>query len=91
MHIGRLRWDNWNLAHIAAHAVEQDEAEAAVFGRHYAQRGREENRYEIYGQTEEGRYLFVVVDQESSSIFYVVTARDIEQSERRLYRRVMHK
>jgi uncharacterized DUF497 family protein len=67
MHIGRIRWDERSIEHIALHPVEQDEVESVAFGRHHARRGREENRYGIYGQTEEGRYLFIVVDQEKQN------------------------
>ncbi len=91
MRITRIRWDEQSIQHVAGHKVELDEVESAVFGRRYERRGREENRYEIYGQTDEGRYLFIVLDHEGRGIFYVVTARDMEPSEKRLYRRVTRK
>jgi len=87
MRIKRVRWDEQNLDHITRHQVEQDEVESVAFGPHHVRRGRQENRYELYGQTDEGRYLFIIIDREVKGVFYVVTAREMDVNEKRFYRR----
>ena len=91
MRINRVRWDLQSIEHIARHRVEQDEVESVIFGSRQLRRGREENRYELYGQTDEGRYLFIVIDREGSGVCYVVTARDMDGVEKRYYRRKIAK
>ncbi|MBI5652108.1 MAG: BrnT family toxin [Chloroflexi bacterium] len=91
MFIRELIWDQQNIDHIAVHHVEQDEVEDIAFGKHLARRAREENRYLLFGQTAEGRYLWIVIDHEGERFFYVVTARDMTPDERRLYQRTVHK
>lgn len=90
MFIRDLLWDPRNIAHIAAHGVEQDEIEDIAYRQHYARKHRGENRYILLGQTSEGRYLLIVVDRLETNLYYVVTARDMEQDERRQYRHAIH-
>jgi uncharacterized DUF497 family protein len=45
-------------------------------------------RYHVCGQTTSGRYLFIVLDQETPGVFYAVTARDMTEREKQLLRRV---
>jgi hypothetical protein len=44
-------------------------------------------RYHVYGQTTSGRYLFIVLDQDTAGVFYTVTARDMTEREKQLWRR----
>ncbi|MCH8295261.1 BrnT family toxin [Candidatus Poribacteria bacterium] len=50
----------------------------------YFRRGRDGTRY-VYGQTEAGRYLFVVYLDLGGGIVRVISARDMKPRERRLY------
>ncbi len=87
MWIKDLVWDETNLDHIAYHNVEQHEVEEALGGdAWFKKRGRD--RYYAYSQTDSGRYLFIVLDREYDDCFYVVTARDMDDREKRFYRKV---
>jgi uncharacterized DUF497 family protein len=87
VHVEDLIWDDHSIEHIAYHHVEQYEVEEAVWGAAWFKKGPGRRKYYAYGQTKEGRYLFVVLDREYNDYFYVVTARDMDDSEKRLYRK----
>ncbi|MGQ9627859.1 MAG: BrnT family toxin [Anaerolineae bacterium] len=92
MKIDRLIWNRRNTAHIARHNVSQNEVyETCAPGRHLARRiGQEKRgllRYHVYGQTLSGRYLFIVLDRKYGATFYVVTARDMNAAEKKMFRR----
>ncbi len=48
---------------------------------------RGENLYKVYGQTETGRYLFVVFIYKLNRRALILSARDMTEKERRLYRK----
>lgn len=87
MRISRFEWDEGNIYHIARHNVEPDEAEE-VFANFPHYRKAKINRMTAYGQTDSGRYLFVVFERKSGGVIRVVTAREMNHSERRCYRRM---
>jgi hypothetical protein len=82
-----LIWDDYNTEHIAWHQVERYEIEEAIWGDVWFRKGPGKKRYYAYSQTREGRYLFVVLDREYDNYFHVVTARDMDDGDRQLYRR----
>lgn len=84
MFIRDLIWDQQNIEHIAAHGVDTDEAEDVCYGSPLIQRTGE-GKHSLLGQTAEGRYLFVVVAHKGGGIFRVITARDMNESERRRF------
>lgn len=87
MHIADLLWDGVNIDHIAEHHVEPSEVEELVWNDiPWFKRGSGAQRYYTYGQSGSGRYLFVVLDREYDDVFYVVTARDVDEAEKRRYR-----
>ena len=88
MYIERLDWDDYRIEHIARHHVEPDEVwEVCEDPLHLAHReGR--NRYRLYGQTAEGRYLFVVLEHIEARLYKPITARDMTSGEKRNYRRL---
>jgi uncharacterized DUF497 family protein len=45
-------------------------------------------RYRLYGQTAEGRYLFVVLEHVRGTVYKPITARDMTPNEKRNYRRL---
>jgi uncharacterized DUF497 family protein len=70
------------------HGVTFEEVEESCLSRgRHVRRGRE-GLYEVYAQTEEGRYLFVVLADAGGSVWQVVTARVMTPREQRLYRQV---
>jgi uncharacterized DUF497 family protein len=80
-----FEWDEGNIEHVARHQLSPGEVEEVFDARYVVLRGRD-GRYVVLGQTVTGRYLFVVVEN-WSGIGRVVTARDMGNSERRLYKR----
>ncbi len=85
MRIQDFEWDDENVEHIARHDVNPEEVEEACYLKPYVLRGRQ-GRYLVYSQTEEGRYLLVVGHYLGQGMFRVITARDMTESERRLYK-----
>ncbi len=84
-----LWWDEQSVEHIARHQVTPREVEEVCFGSRSLvfKRGK---RYIVLGQTEAGRYLFVVVDRVHHHKGYVVTARAMDEKERRRFKREVH-
>lgn len=81
-----LIWDDWIEEHIARHAVRISEATEAVRNAP-ALTGARDDTYRIIGQTDAGRYLFVILAPRDHEAYYVVTARDATRGERRNLRR----
>jgi uncharacterized DUF497 family protein len=80
-----LEWDDENIDHIWEHRIIPEEIEEVLESRYLFERGRK-GRYYVLGQNTTGRYLFVVMEQKSSALFRVITARDMKQSERKRYK-----
>jgi uncharacterized DUF497 family protein len=70
------------------HQVTPEEVEEVYFADPgpLPQCGRDRS-YVIFGRTEAGRYLLVVLYPRGRGIFSLATARDMDQTERRYYRR----
>ncbi|WP_276623931.1 CopG family antitoxin [Syntrophomonas wolfei] len=85
MRVNRFEWDSINIEHIARHGVVPEEVEEVFIGRHLVKKLRM-GRYLVLGQSEEGRCLFVIYDVKENRI-RIAIARDMEDKERRLYRR----
>ena len=81
VHIEGLRWDEEAEDHIARHGVVFWEVEEAVANIRYAKRSR--GYLQVIGQTDAGRYLTVILDEEDDGIWYPVTARPATENERR--------
>jgi len=88
MRINNLEWDDYRVEHIALHDVEPYEVwEVCQDPLHLAHReGR--NRYRLYGQTNDGRYLFIVLEHVEGTIYKPITARDMTDGEKRNFRRL---
>lgn len=82
-----LFWDEENIAHIARHNVTADEVEQEVFApKIRLRKGRGTNIYYLFGGTEVGRYLFIVLLDIGNSSARVITARDMSKKEKKWYR-----
>ena len=83
--IKELTWDERAEEHIARHGVTYDEVAEAVENIKYT---RPSGEYRlVLGQTAAGRYITVILDDEGDGFWYLVTAREMSASERRLIRR----
>lgn len=74
------------------HNVTTDEVEEVLFGRSHfrrAQKGhiRGEDLYAAYGQTAGGRYLIVLFIRKEQTAALPISARDMNDSERKYYER----
>lgn len=86
LRIKGFEWDTWNTGHIARHRVRPEEAEEVFFNKPLFRKSRG-NTYIALGPTDEGRLLVVIYVVRPGGAVYVVTARDMDHKERRLYRR----
>ncbi len=82
---GDLLWGDWNVEHIARHHVTPGEVEEVCLGLHLAIRVKGPRRWALYGQTDAGRYLMVVMARREAGQSYPITARDMTDAERRRY------
>lgn len=85
-----FEWDDANADHIARHGVQPEEAEEAVLdSRRVARQAytvADERRSAILGAAQGGRLLFVVFVRRGGRI-RVVSARDANALEKRVYRK----
>jgi uncharacterized DUF497 family protein len=77
---------------IVKHGVTQDEAEEVFFDRpryRFVEAGHRtgEDVYTAFGQTEAGRYLIVFFIHKRANTALVLSARDMDEGERRRYER----
>jgi uncharacterized DUF497 family protein len=52
-----------------------------------ARRGKHEGTYLVFGRSQDGRRILVVIAPRPRNSWYVVTARDVDRAERRRMRR----
>ena len=82
--VRHLRWDPWNIAHIARHGVTPDEVEEVCRGPYIVRQGYQA-RLVLIGPTTTGRMLAVVLEPVEPGVFFPLTARPASRRERRLY------
>ena len=86
MVISGFDWDDENVYHIDRHQFTPEEVEE-VFAGNYKVRRTRERLYIALGATLDGRLAFVVFRRRPGGLIRVITARDMDQGERRLFRR----
>ena len=90
MRIEALEIDDPILDKIESrHGVPFHQAEEACFSPGAHVRRARNGLYRAFGQSLDGRYLLVVLADRGEGLWRVVTAREMTQTERRLYRRQM--
>ncbi|OGR84128.1 MAG: hypothetical protein A2901_08905 [Elusimicrobia bacterium RIFCSPLOWO2_01_FULL_54_10] len=88
MHIYTLYWDDSNIEHIARHRVSPQEVEEAFSSKQKCFLKARKGRYLLYAQTLAGRLLIIVFDYPTQhKATYVVTARDMDASEWKFFRK----
>jgi uncharacterized DUF497 family protein len=88
MKIDWLVWDQRTKIHIARHGIQLEETEEIIQQRHHIRKARK-GYYAVQGQTYSGRYLLLIVDYLGDGRAYVVTARELTDSERYQFRRTL--
>jgi uncharacterized protein len=81
-----FQWDEDNISHIARHEFSPEEVEE-VFAGSYKLRRTRDHLYIALGTTLDGRLAFVVFRSLGKGLVRVITARDMELNEKRLFRR----
>ena len=84
--ITNIEWQTERVAHIQVkHGVAPKEVEEVCFGHPIILRGRGKQIYQVLGQTQAGRYLFIIVRFLGESKVRFITARDMSHTERKWY------
>jgi uncharacterized DUF497 family protein len=81
-----FEWDDDNALHVWRHDYSPDEVEQVFDGDYQVRRSRDA-RYAAFGKTFSGRLTLVVFCRRPGGLVRVITARDMNDSERRLFRR----
>lgn len=89
MRFKRLEWSERVVEKIIRkHNVTLEEVRQVCSSRDSFTRRSRRKMYIVLGQTEAGRYLSIVLaPRKESGVFGVVTARDMDDKERKLYQR----
>lgn len=82
-----FEWDEGNLSHIKKHGVSKEECEEAFFNKQPELTPDEthsqiEERYRVYGQSNNGRLLFMIITIRNNKI-RVISARGQNKKERK--------
>lgn len=90
MRIDALEIDDHILDKIESrHRVTFEEIEEACLSEARHIRRSKDGLYKLFGQTEAGRYILVVLVNLGSGVWKIVTSRQMTDSERRLYTKVV--
>jgi len=85
--VREIRWTDKSEDHIAAHDITPDEVEQLIYTRpRLVLKGTEGTEY-VFGTTDAGRYVLVVLAESIDGREYVITARDMTDAERQAFRR----
>ncbi len=70
------------------HRVTYEEVREVVeYRTPHVRKARGQNRYEAYGQTDAGRYLFTILETHGHELFEVITAMEMTDYQRRYYQK----
>ena len=84
--ISRLLWDDDTIEHIAQHSVRPEEIEQTCQAHPYVLRTHG-GRYIVLGRSDAGRYLTVILAPHGRDAWKPITARPMDEAERRRYER----
>jgi hypothetical protein len=82
-----IRWTEESEEHIARHKVTPDEVEQVVNTHPRLTKTGRGGTELIYGTTDAGRYLLIVVSEALDGLDFIVTARDMDLDEQQEFRR----
>jgi uncharacterized protein len=82
-----LVWSDESEAHIARHNITPSEVEGIVNSRPRWEHPGVEDSTLVYGRTDAGRHLLVVLVESVDGRWYVATARDLTETEMRTFRK----
>jgi uncharacterized DUF497 family protein len=79
-------WDEANIEHIRRHRYTPEDVEEVFEGQFKVRRSRD-GYYVALGSTVAGRLAYVVFQRLPGRVIRTVTARDMDDRERRMFRR----
>lgn len=87
-----FEWDKGNLEHVKKHHVSKEECEEAFLNKEVIVtediiHSQTEERYRIYGQSDNGRLLFIIITMRENKI-RVISARDQNKRERKEFKKI---
>jgi uncharacterized DUF497 family protein len=83
-----LLWDDETIEHIwERHHLGIEEVDEAFYDSNALIHTGKYGRQVIYGQMEGGRYLIIIVEPRNRRTAWLITARDMTDSEKQRYRR----
>jgi hypothetical protein len=83
-----LLWDDETIEHVwERHRLSIEEVDEAFSDPEALIHTGRHGRQVVYGRTEAGRYLTIIVESESRQVAWLITARSMTDSERHRYRR----
>jgi len=87
--ISSIRWTEQSVDHVAKHGILPKEIEEACFGETISPyiRSGKDNLHYVFGRTDAGRFIFVVVKHERPGQVSIVTARDMNDWEKKYFMR----
>lgn len=80
----KLVWDDWNKEHLKKHKVSVREVKQAFKAKEIVQESYK-GRLIVIGRTKKSRILTIVLSLEKQKNAYVVSARDSNKKERKIY------
>ncbi len=87
MKIREFEWDNGNVVHIElGHGIKPEEAEE-VFAVKPLFRKTKRGHYAAMGPTIDGRFLTIVFELKGNGIARIITGWDMEQAEKKYWRK----
>lgn len=86
MRIDDLEWTLDRIEHIARHGITPEEVEEVFAAAQVFKRGKG-GVYEAWGRAESGRYGLVIFRYLGHNRAWPITARDMDENEKRLLRR----
>lgn len=88
MRIDQLIWTERNVEHVSRHGIYPEEVEDVLFNPPLdARRGEREDAFLVFGKTDAGRRLLIVLAPRERNAWYVITARDVDRIEKRRMKR----
>ena len=87
MKVREFEWDNGNVVHIElGHGIKPEEAEE-VFAVKPLFRKTKRGHYVAMGPTIDGRFLTIVFELKGNGIARIITGWDMEQAEKKYWRK----
>ena len=82
-----ITWTDKSEEHIARHNVQPYEVEDVLYSKPRLKIRGEGDTMKYFGQTDAGRYLAVLTAPANDGGTYIVTARDMDEAEKKRFQR----